>query len=168
MASLWDQLIDLLSGVSPATYLLTLFLYSIAAAVFLPIPVEAALVLAPNSIPFIVVALVVGLGKGIGAIAVFFIGAKIDQAVLQYAKWGWFRWMLEKSEGFVRRFGYYALFAILSIPFMPDTVPLYIFSVLNKEGKIMRLRWFTLVNVLAGTLRGSIVLIAFRFFGQEL
>jgi len=152
----------------PATYLLTLFVFSIGAAIILPIPVETALVLAPEKMPFIVPALALGLGKGVGAMAVFFIGAKVEKVVLQFGKWGWFKWLLDKSEGFVRRYGYFALFAILAIPFMLDTVPLYIFSVLNKEGKLMRLRWFVLVNVLAGTTRASIILIAFRHFGLTL
>jgi membrane protein DedA with SNARE-associated domain len=170
MASIWDQLIDFLTAHSgdPATYLLTLFVFSIGAAVILPIPIEAGLVAAPETMPFIIPALALGLGKGVGAIVVFFIGAKLEQKVLRYGKWGWFKWLLEKSEWFVRRFGYFALFIILSIPFMLDTVPLYIFSVLNKEGELMRFRWFVLVNVLAGTTRASIVLIAFRHFGLTL
>jgi len=170
MASIWDQLLGFLTVHSgdPATYLLTLFVFSIGAAIILPIPVETALVLAPEKMPFIVPALALGLGKGVGAMAVFFIGAKVEKVVLQFGKWGWFKWLLDKSEGFVRRYGYFALFAILAIPFMLDTVPLYIFSVLNKEGKLMRLRWFVLVNVLAGTTRASIILIAFRHFGLTL
>jgi membrane protein YqaA with SNARE-associated domain len=170
MASIWDELIGFLNTHSgdPATYLLTLFLFSIGAAIILPIPIETALVLAPENMPFIIPALVLGLGKGVGAIVVFFIGAKVEQAVLQFGRWGWFKWLLDKSEGFVRRYGYFALFAILAIPFMLDTVPLYIFSVLNKEGKLMRLRWFVFVNILAGTTRASIILIAFRHFGLTL
>ena len=170
MASIWDQMIDFLNAHSgdPATYLLTLFVFSMGAAIILPIPVETVLVLAPEKMPFIIPALALGLGKGVGAIAVFFIGAKVEQTVLQFGKWGWFKWLLDKSEGFVRRYGYFALFAILVIPFMLDTVPLYIFSVLNKEGKLMRLRWFALVNLLAGTTRASIILIAFRHFGLTL
>jgi membrane protein YqaA with SNARE-associated domain len=170
MASIWDDLLSFLSvhTEDPATYLLTLFLFSIGAAIILPIPVETALVLAPEKMPFIIPALALGLGKGVGAIAVFFIGEKVEQTVLRFGKWGWFKWLLDKSEGFVRRYGYFALFAILTIPFMLDTVPLYIFSVLNKEGKLMKLHWFAIVNVLAGTIRASIILIAFRDFGLHL
>jgi membrane protein YqaA with SNARE-associated domain len=170
MASIWDQMTDFLTAHSgdPATYLLTLFVFSMGAAIILPIPVESALVAVPEKMPFIIPALAVGLGKGVGAIAVFFIGAKVEKAVLQFGKWGWFKWLLDKSESFVRRYGYFALFAILVIPFMLDTVTLYIFSLLNKEGKLLRLRWFALVNVLAGTTRASIILIALRYFGLTL
>ena len=164
--SLWDGLLNFLknTNVDPATYLLSIFLFSIAAAVILPIPVETALLVAPHSLPFIVIALAVGLGKGIGAIAVFFIGEKIEAAVLSFGRWGWFKWLLEKSEVFVRRYGYYALFVIMSIPGMPDTIPLYIFSILNKEGKLLDVRWFFLVNVLAGVLRASIILLGIGLF----
>lgn len=170
MSSVWDQLLNFLTTHTedPVTYLFSLFLFSIGAAIILPIPVETALVLAPERMPFIVPALVLGLGKGVGAMAVFFIGAKVEQTVLRFGKWGWFKWLLDKSEWFVRKYGYFALFVILAVPFMLDTVPLYIFSLLNKEGKLMHLRWFTLVNVLAGTTRASIILIAFRHFGLTL
>ncbi len=152
----------------PATYLVSLFIFSTAAAIILPIPVETALVLAPASMPFIVPAFALGLGKALGAMAVFFIGAKIEQTVVRFRRWGWFKWLLEKSETFVRRFGYLALFVILCIPFMVDTIPLYVFSLLNKEGKLLKLQWFALVNLLAGTIRASIILIAFRSFGLTL
>jgi membrane protein YqaA with SNARE-associated domain len=170
MSSIWDQLLGFLTTHTedPATYLITLFVFSIGAAIILPIPVEAALVLAPEKMPFIIPALALGLGKGVGAMAVFFIGAKVEKTVLRFGKWRWFKWLLDKSEGFVRKYGYYALFVILAIPFMLDTVPLYIFSVLNKEGKLMKLNWFALVNFLAGTTRASLILVAFRYFGLTL
>ncbi len=170
MSSILDRAMWALttSSEDPATYLVSLFVFSAAAAIILPIPVEAALVLAPASMPFIVPALALGLGKALGAIAVFFIGAKIEETVMRFGKWRWFKWLLDKSEGFVRRFGYVALFVILSIPFMVDTVPLYVFSLLNKEGKLMKLQWFAVVNLLAGTVRASIILLAFRSFGLSL
>ncbi len=167
MSPVWDQLLSFLvtRTEDPVTYIFSLFVFSIGAAVALPIPVEAALVLAPEKMPFILPALALGVGKGVGAMAVFFIGAKVEQTVVRFARWGWFRWLLDKSEWFVRRHGYLALFVILAVPFMLDTVPLYVFSLLNKEGQLMRLRWFTLVNVLAGVTRASIILLAFRHFG---
>jgi len=170
MSSILDQLMDFLTthAEDPATFLPSLFIFSIAAAIILPIPVETSLVAVPESMPFIVPAVVLGLGKGTGAIVVFFIGAKIEQTVMRFGRWHWFKWLLDKSEAFVRRFGYVALFVILCIPFMLDTVPLYVFSLLNKEKQLMKLQWFVVVNVLAGTVRGSIVILAFRWFGLAL
>jgi len=167
MASLWNQLMDFLSGLNhadPTTYLLSLFFFSFVAAVALPIPVETAVALAPESIPIAVVAIVSGLGKGLGAMAVFYLGTTIEKTILRYAKWGWFRWILDKSETFVRRYGYFAIYIIMSIPLMVDTVPLYLFSLLNKEGKLLNVWWFTLANVLAGFTRAMFVLLLKSYF----
>ncbi len=164
MASLWNQLLEFVDGLSradPTTYLVSLFLLSVGAAIFLPVPIEPIVAVAPTDIPIAAVALVTGLGKGLGAIAVFFIGGTVEGAILRFAKWGWFKWLLDHSERFVRRFGYVALYIIMSIPLMVDTIPLYVFSLLNKEGKVLSFWWFGAVNVAAGTTRALIVL-AFR------
>lgn len=170
MTSIWEELVNFLEThqADPTTYLASLFVFSIGAAIILPIPVESALVFAPSSVPIFFVALVLGLGKAVGSMAVFVIGAKIEQAVVSFNRFGWFRWLLNKSEAFVRKFGYFALYAIMSVPFMLDTVPLYIFSILNKEGKLMRIHWFAVANLAAGTTRGMIILVAFRGFGVQL
>ncbi len=166
MASIWQQFIDFLEThqADPTTFLASLFVFSILAAVVLPIPIESALVFTPSGVPILVAALVLGLGKGVGAMAVFVIGAKIEKAILSFKRFGWFRWLLNKSEAFVRRFGYLALYLIMSVPFMSDTIPLYVFSLLNKEGKLMKIHWFALVNVAAGTTRGLIFLILIKGF----
>ncbi len=162
LASLWNDLLTFLNDLNhadPTTYLVSLFLFSFAAAVVLPIPVETAVALAPEAIPIPVVAVASGLGKGLGAMAVFFLGGAIEKTILTYTKWRWFRWLLNKSEIFVRRFGYPAIYVIMSIPLMVDTVPLYLFSLLNKEGKLLNIWYFTLVNVAAGFTRAVIVLL---------
>jgi hypothetical protein len=56
------------------------------------------------------------------------------------------------------------MFAILCIPFFPDTVTLYVFSILNKEGKLMTWRGFVITNVFAGITRAFIVYFIFRDF----
>jgi membrane protein YqaA with SNARE-associated domain len=64
-------------GGDSAWYLLSLFLYAIAAATFSPIPVE---ILLPfhTEIDLAVKAVVLGLGKAVGAIAVFYVGHKVN------------------------------------------------------------------------------------------
>ena len=167
MSSLWDDLTDFIDGLrnsDPGTYLLSLFFFSYIAAVFLPVPVETIVAFAPAGIPIAVIAIVSGLGKGLGAMTVFYLGTAIEKTILNYTKWGWFRWILDKSEAFVRRFGYPAIYVIMSIPFMTDSVPLYLFSLLNKEGKLLKVWWFTLVNVAAGATRATIVLVLLRSY----
>jgi membrane protein YqaA with SNARE-associated domain len=163
----WDQLTELLSQheADPVVYLLIFFLFCILATIILPIPIEIMLVVNP-SVPFPLKAIVMGLGKGAGAVAVFYIGSALE-AVLKMSRWGWFKWLLDKSEAFVRRFGTIALYVIMSIPFMIDTIPLYLFSILNKEGHFMTLRDFTIANMLAGVNRALLVYMLFFVLGAK-
>jgi uncharacterized membrane protein YdjX (TVP38/TMEM64 family) len=132
-------LVDLLSILmslahDPVAYSFLFFVFAVATAVFLPFPVELGLV--NGSISPILLALVLGAGKATGSILVFRLGArmeeKIDKWVVRFPQakpW------LDRMERFVAKHGYWALFALLSIPFMTDTVPLYLFSVLNPSVK---------------------------------
>ena len=238
MAGIIDQLMDYLSAnqADPLTYLLLLFLFSIAAAIILPIPVEVALVINPGMF-FPLKALDLGLGKAVGAVAVFFIpswltkGAKrierwgpvgrltnalkiageksgikklrvyratgdlykavkvavkkcgIDRSRLYgriqndqssamgaavLPRWGWLRWMARGSEALVRRFGVLAMYVLLSIPGMPDTVILYVFSIINTGHPLISLRDFALANLLAGINRAFIIFAMLEILGLEL
>ncbi|OGS41465.1 MAG: hypothetical protein A3K67_03980 [Euryarchaeota archaeon RBG_16_62_10] len=163
------SLLDYLSNnqADPLTYLVIFFLFCVAAAIILPLPVEIGLIWNPG-IFFPIKALVLGLGKASGAIAVFVIGAKVEHAVHRFERWGWFRWLLTKSEAFTRRFGVFALYIIMSIPGMIDTIPLYIFSIFNKEGTLIPLRAFALANLLAGINRAFLIYAIFEIFGVEM
>jgi len=169
--SFLDPIMDYLSThqADPLTYLLIFFLFCVLAAIILPIPIEAGLVWqvagVPNLLFFPVKALVMGLGKGTGAVAVFFIGAKIENTFFEFSKWRWFRWLVNKSEASVRRHGILSLYALMSIPFMVDTAPLYVFSILNKEGKLITLRDFAFSNFLAGINRAFAVYAGAEFLG---
>lgn len=215
-----DQLMDFLTQnqADPATYLFIFFLLAVAAAVILPIPIEFALIWNPSMF-FPVKALVLGLGKGTGAIAVFFIGARLDRAWHKLSGRRFSKWLLEKtdaflarvesavrrsgllhravlcrvpvfrsverafrrppkaqasgwlatkSESFVRKYGILAMYVIMSIPGMVDTIPLYLFSLLNEEGTLMRLRDFALANFLAGVNRAFIIFAVLELLGIRL
>ncbi|MCU0859972.1 MAG: hypothetical protein MUE55_05255 [Thermoplasmata archaeon] len=169
LGAILQPLIDWLQDnqLDPWTYVAVFYAYCVAAAVILPIPVEIFLFGDPV-VSIYVKALIMGLGKGTGALAVFFIGFKVEQVIMKYAHWGWFKWMLDKSEVVVRKYGYPAMFAIMCIPFFPDTVTLYVFSILNKEGKLMTWHGLVITNVLAGIARAFIVYFLFRdFFEPE-
>ncbi|HIJ17834.1 MAG TPA: hypothetical protein HA364_08680 [Thermoplasmata archaeon] len=165
----WDQLIDLLSQheADPVVYLLLFFVFCILAAIILPIPIEIFLVIDPT-VPFALKALVMGLGKGTGAVAVFYIGPAIEPAIRRFSSWRWFKWLLNMCEKLVRRFGSIGLYVIMSIPGMIDTIPLYLFSILNKEGHFMTLRDFVIANVLAGINRAMLIYTLFFVFGIEM
>jgi len=166
MADILQQLMEYLANnqADPATYLLIFFLFCIAAAIILPIPIEVALVVNPG-IFFPIKALVMGLGKATGATAVYYIGARVEGSVLRFSKWGWFKWLLDKSEAFVKRYGIVAMYIIMSIPGMVDTVPLYLFSIFNKRGTTIRLRDFVLANFLAGITRAFLIFTIVELFG---
>ncbi|MCJ7463721.1 MAG: hypothetical protein MUO81_03165 [Thermoplasmata archaeon] len=209
MADILQQLMDYLMNnqVDPATYLFIFFLFCIAASIILPIPVEIALIWNPG-IFFPIKALVMGLGKGAGAIAVFYIPTVLKKIArrmhrlgpmrrirrvtgatakrlgmdrwriftrltskrprrseLEIPRWGWLRWIAGKTEMSVRRFGVLAMYLIMSIPGIPDTIPLYVFSIINTKGTLMTLRDFATANFLAGINRAFLIFAIIELLG---
>jgi membrane protein YqaA with SNARE-associated domain len=157
-----DNMVSYLESVAhdPILYLFLLFLYSVAAAVFLPIPVEFALFLSPQT-PFAAKALVLALGKTVGSILVFYIGFNVEAPIRRWSdRWSFFRAFVHFCEWFVIKLGYVGLYLLLSIPFMSDTVVLYVFAVFNKEGKVLNMKMFALVNFLGAITRCVIVFFA--------
>lgn len=161
-------LIEFLQALShdPVAFSVVLYLYSVAATVFLPIPVEAGLFFSPDT-HVAVKALVLGAGKATGSIIVFYLGDKIGGGLSRWSHRsekpsmfsGFFKWM----EKFVEKTRYFGLYLILSIPLMVDTVPLYLFAMFNRKGT-MHLRPFVITNFLAGITRATIVLAVAAFF----
>ena len=129
-----------------------------AAAVFLPLPVEILLPLYPEIDP-LAKALVLGLGKGVGAIVVFTVGHKVNPWIERWmARHGLAAKILKVLEGFVRRTGWIGLLVLLAIPFMSDTAVNYFYALLNEEGRALG-RWpFVAANVVGGFARTLIVL----------
>ena len=147
-----------LEGAGEVGYLVALFLYSIAAAVALPVPVELLLFFFPGINPFIK-AVVLGLGKAVGAIVVFFVGEKVNPWIE--------RWMsrhaiaariLKIMEKFVRRTGWKGLAILLAIPFMSDTAVNYFYSLLNEEGHAITRLHFVAANLVGGIARALLFL----------
>ena len=156
------QLVEVLEGVAsdPAQYLVVVFFYALATAVFLPFPVEAALFLS-DSTPFWAMVLVLSIGKTAGAFVVYSIGGRLEGPIRESSgRWRFWSWFVGACERFVTRFGYLGFYLLLSIPFMPDTVTLYLFSLFNKDGKVMRRDRFLLVNLLGSVTRCLIIIAA--------
>lgn len=166
-----DQLMGWLEGFvqDPVVFLIIFFVFAVAAAIILPIPIEFGLVIGMVIIPFPVLAVVLGLGKAVGSVFVFKLGGRIEPSIRRWsARWKWFAKFIALSERFVSKYRYYALYIILSIPIMLDSIPLYLFSLLNKDGKDMHTWWFALTNFLAGVTRASILWILLYAFGINL
>ncbi len=163
------DLMQILSDVAsnPFLYSIIFFSYCMAAAIFLPLPVELGLFVGDLHPIFKI--LILGLGKGAGSYFVFFIGLKVDEKTKnmtdRFKRYGKFVKLL---EGFVGKYGYYALYVILSIPLMVDTVPLYLFAIYNKNEDGMNQKGFMIVNFLAGCTRATIIFVLLWSFDVKL
>ncbi len=160
------QLIAFLESVShdPVAYSVIFYIYSVLAAVILPLPIEIGLFFNPEMSIFIK-ALILGLGKATGAFLIFHLGLKIEGPIMRWAsKYKWVKSFMDLMERFVRKTRYVGLYILLSIPLMLDTVPNYLFSICNKEGKTLDAKRFTVTNLLAGITRALVVYGIFLLF----
>jgi len=57
--------------------------------------------------------------------------------------------------------GIFAIYLLNSVPIMSDTVINYLFSILNKDGKLIDVRLFVLSNFLAGINRALLYIAVF-------
>jgi membrane protein DedA with SNARE-associated domain len=154
----------------PVAYSILFFIYVILAVIILPIPVEIGLF---N--PFIHPALLIfilAVGKGVGSFIAFEIGTRIRGALKKrLIGTTSTKKIVAWCERFIRKYGYYGLFIILSAPLMVDSVTVYLFSLLNPkdDGKTaLTRRWFVLLNIAAGAVRGTIILLVAYFFSVRL
>ncbi len=152
----------------PLVYSAVFFIYIIAATLFLPVPVELLLFLSPAT-PFLFKAILLGVGKAIGSIIVFYIGMNVEKPINTLTrKWGFFRWVVNFSKWLVEKLGYLGLYLILSVPIMVDTVPVYLFSIFRKDRCDRDLRLFALTNLAAGITRAGIVYFVVTELGWDI
>jgi len=150
---------------TPWLYMLLAFVYAVLVALILPIPIEIALLL-----PLIDgrwgyltgIALAIAAGKTVGAWLIFLLGLNLEGSVRKWSdRWRVARWFVAKAEKFVGRTGYTGLYLLLSVPMMSDTIPIYIYSVFNEEGKALERNMFLIANFLAAVNRVAILAMAF-------
>jgi membrane protein YqaA with SNARE-associated domain len=166
------NLVDFLLNIAgdPVSYSLIFLIYVILAVIILPIPVEIGL-FNPLIHPVLLVS-ILAIGKGIGALIVFFIGKGVHMKLKQWSigtpltkKILWY------CEKFIRKYGYIGLFLIMSTPLMVDSISLYLFALLNPQenGKTALTKTkFVVINIIAGATRGSIILVLAYFIGIRL
>jgi membrane protein YqaA with SNARE-associated domain len=152
-------------------YSFLFFIYVILAAIILPIPVEIGL-FNPYVSPIFLI-LILGAGKGVGAFIVFHISQTLRKKIKGVSfgrNWNITKKVIQRLERFVRRYGHYGLFIIMSIPLMVDSITLYLFSLLNptEEKTVLTSTKFVLINISAGILRGIIILSIFYVVGIKL
>lgn len=152
----------------PLVYSVVFFIYIIAATLFLPVPVELLLFLSPAT-PFVFKAILLGVGKAIGSIIVFYIGMNVERPINSLTKkWGFFRMVVNFSKWLVDKLGYLGLYIILSVPIMVDTVPVYLFSIFRKDRCDRDLKLFALTNLAAGITRAGIVYLVVTELGWDI
>ena len=114
---------DLAWGLAGVAYVTT---------VGLPIPFEPALLAAKEGSGQVVAVLATAVAKTAGAATVFFLGGRMRQKLKAWEhRWRWVGTFLNATERFARRWSYAAFAAMMAAPFFPDTVPVYLFAVMN-------------------------------------
>jgi len=120
-------------------------IYSFLIAFVLPLPSEV--VLAPASqmrlgfsteVTLVLIILVSGIGKAAGSVFAFHIGQEAKQSgpVIRFVRQSRFdiiAWSEKKTVQLAQRFGYVGLALALCVPFFPDTISIYAFSVLEED-----------------------------------
>jgi hypothetical protein len=166
IASFFDQLEDALdlTASNPLLYSVTFFVYAVLATVILPLPVELGLLVSPGT-PFLLLAFVLGLGRVVGGVMVFYAGHRIgSQTHAWFYRWNWSRQMMSWFEALINKLGYLGLYIVMSIPFMLDSLPLYAYSI-SDEKMDFQIKWFALTNFLAGFTRATVFLALLNIFG---
>ncbi len=139
--------------------LLLIFLYEVGAAVILPTPSEIP-VFGYTWIPLGWIFAFAVAGKTVGSYLIFFLGDRMKETdrFQRYAqRHRCIRWVLDVSERFVRRYGVFAVFVLLSIPGFPDTISLYLFALVGNRPVL-----FSLASGLGTAVRMGLVLLGFR------
>lgn len=163
MPDIWTQILDFLLNAynNPVVFLPLVFVYAIAIAVVLPIPIELSLVAAIVGEQWgylVQIALALAAGKTVGAWLIFVLGVKVETGIRWWsAKWRIAKWFVEKADLFVQKTGYLGLYALLSVPLMSDTIPIYLYSLFNKEGRSLERNLFLGANFLAALNRVEIL-----------
>jgi len=136
-----------------------IFLYEVGAAVVLPTPSELP-ILVYDWVPLPWIFLAAVLGKTAGSYLLFFLGDRLkNTARFQHlaSRRRAIGWILRTSEGFVRRYGVFAVFVLLSIPGFPDTVSLYLFALVGNRPIL-----FSIASGLGTAVRMGLVLAGFQ------
>jgi membrane protein YqaA with SNARE-associated domain len=127
------------------TGLLIIAIYSFLIAFVLPMPSEIVLVPASHlqlGLPYwanlVLVMLVSGAGKALGSVFAFHIGQEAKSygpliKAIQRSRFDIIGWSERRTIEIAQRWGYVGLAMALSVPFFPDTLSIYAFTVLEDD-----------------------------------
>lgn len=123
--------------------LVIIFVYSFLIAFVLPLPSEIVLATPlrlglPYAVEIALIMVVSGAGKACGSVFAFAVGhqAKESGPVIRFLERSRFDvvgWSERRTVELAQRYGYIGLAMALSVPFFPDTLSIYAFSVLEED-----------------------------------
>ncbi|WP_458185350.1 YqaA family protein [Haladaptatus sp. NG-WS-4] len=123
--------------------LVLIAIYSFLISFVLPLPSEVVL-LAQLEIglgevgQYTLIILVSGLGKAAGSVFAFHIGQEAKHSgpvirALRNSRFNIVEWSEKKTVALARKWGYLGLALALCVPFFPDTLSIYAFSILEED-----------------------------------
>jgi membrane protein YqaA with SNARE-associated domain len=120
-----------------------IFTYSFLIAFILPGPSEIVLVAPldlglPPWARLSTIMVVSAVGKASGSVLAFHLGQEVKQSGpiirwLRRSRWDIMEWSERRSVQLAQRYGYGGLALALCVPFFPDTISIYAFSVLERD-----------------------------------
>lgn len=168
VADIFSDFINILLGAygNPYVFLPLVFAYAILIALILPIPIELSLFLpiANGEWAYLAaIALALAAGKMAGAWLIFVLGVRVENTIRWWSeRWRFAKWFVDKADLFVQKTGYLGLYVLLSIPLMSDTIPIYLYSLFNKEGKSLERNLFLVSNFLAAINRVAVLVVLYK------
>lgn len=127
--------------------LLVIAAYSFLIAIVLPLPSEIVLIAAetglgfglPENVALALVILVSGAAKALGSVVAFHLGHEAKEQSgpiidrLRESRFDIVEWSERRTLDIARRYGYVGLAVALTVPFFPDTLSIYAFTVLEED-----------------------------------
>jgi membrane protein DedA with SNARE-associated domain len=155
---------------NPVAYLPITFGFSVLVAIVLPVPIEIVL-LAPlleQQWGYLgAIILVMAAGKTVGAWLIFYLGVRVEDNIRRWSdRYKLAARLVKWCERFVRKTNYIGLYVLLSIPLMSDTIPLYLYSLFNEEGKALNRTAFLVSNFLAAWTRAGFIVLIYVLVGE--
>ncbi|CCQ34601.1 Membrane protein YqaA [Halorhabdus tiamatea SARL4B] len=144
-AGFYTVLEDMVRSATGPLGLAVIAVYSFLIAFVLPLPSEVVLAPAghmrlgvPDDVTLALIILVSGLGKAAGSVFAFHIGQEAKEygplvRRIKESRFDVIEWSERKTVQLAREFGYVGLALALSVPFFPDTISIYAFTILERD-----------------------------------
>ncbi|MFB6128344.1 MAG: YqaA family protein, partial [Halorhabdus sp.] len=155
-ADLYTALEDIVRSATGPLGLVVIAVYSFLIAFVLPLPSEVVLgpalsghmrFLESYDLTLALIIVVSGLGKAAGSVFAFHIGQEAKEygplvRRIQASRFDVVEWSERNTVKLARKFGYVGLVLALSIPFFPDTISIYAFTILEQDYRKFALATF--------------------------